>query len=229
MGQTFARTCGSARGGANQESGANATGILAITVPIHPARGPGGTNTSWWLHLHAWDATRIPNSACPITSVVTPKNLGYTWVNTTNTSANCRAEAGIGVTILVQLIDLRTGLNIDHSRSANHWSLQNRSGEITEWSVEQTNYSNPAYWLYNATSTSSQNASSGASGSLNGSYAPEIFENSSFHARDPIEIWIQITTEVRSEVLGYGRADVLSVFDTETHGTHERLAPIQVW
>jgi hypothetical protein len=201
---------------------------LTVSVPRHLTRGPGGVNVTWDLVGTGSTAGGVAGSrTCPATTYTSDYDLGYTWQNFTDVSADCYALATVSLWGSSVLVDITTGQTIS---AANAWAgVSNTSGlENYSYSYREV-YSNASYWTYNTSGAYSFNQSNGASGTLNGRWMPTWFLNGSFVPTDRYAVESLLEIEVSCEASGFPMAMGDGGLDLSSGSNHADLASIVSW
>jgi hypothetical protein len=231
-GTATASTCSKVLGGIGQDSSASTYGGLTVYVPVKLSGSTGGVNVSWSLLVAlAVKASVISASSCPFSYSY---NYSYyysyypSWVNTTEYSGYCSADASASISGDAYILDTTTGTIYDPSNYWNGAGINYDRYNDSSYSV--TNYSNPSFYRDNYSYSNSYGYQSGGTGSmtLTPASSPTWYINGTFTKSDKYVVVAEIDASVSASIDGLKKSTTSAMLNAAGPSNYEDLQ-VTVW
>lgn len=224
------KRCGSNRGGLAAFSSASSDMQNSLAIPVRLPSGSGGINVTWNLSLLGGTKARYLGSgaSCPwSTSRQTYYNRAWGVYTLTYNTSLCYSEAYTSVYAGAVLEDLTQGIWYYPS---NYWNgLYNQSGVYNQTTIVTWNYSSPAHYSSNHTSSYGSNYSIGPTASMTGAYSVTMFINGTFTRSDKFEVLTFVNITAATSEGGFTNGLALAYVDLGSGPYSARLEPFSIW
>jgi hypothetical protein len=226
LGSVSATTCSKTIGGTSSSSSGDVSGDLEVEAPLHLTAASASVNVTWSLGLTwAIHAAVASTASCPGAASSYSYYDSYisSWVNTTSFSSYCSADASVNMYGDAYVEDTTSGATYYPS---NYWYGVNANFDrYNDSSDSTTNYSNPAQWFNNYTSSNSYGYAHGSSGSGNFTAAnsPSWFINATFVKGDKYMLVTYLDASASASINGLKSSSTSASLDAASGTNHEDL------